>query len=105
MSEYEREEMAERIFIFYKRLSQERRREFAEDFYGEVTKKERSALLEKGETAKKLVAKMDAVFAALPLDFPNYEKQAQIITDIHSYVKGTATIFPERKEKTQIEDK
>ena len=48
---------------------------------------------------------MDEAIAELPLDFEDYEKKVQILTDLHGYVEGTYTIFPERKrEEVQIEN-
>ena len=105
MPVYEREQMANRIIGFYYRLPEEIERPFKEDFFNESARKELPALLENPDSAGRLVAGMDAALAALPLDFPDYEKKAQILTDLHGYVEGTYTIFPEKKkEEARIEN-
>ncbi len=105
MPVYERERMAGQIISFYYHMPDEIERPFKDDFLHEKARKELPLLLEDPDTAGQLLADMDAAFAALPLDFEDYEKRAQILTDIHGYVEGTYTIFPERKrEEVQIEN-
>ena len=105
MPVYERERMADQIISFYYHMPDEIERPFKDDFLHEKARKELPLLLEDPDTAGQLLADMDAAFAALPLDFEDYEKRAQILTDIHGYVEGTYTIFPERKrEEVQIEN-
>ena len=105
MPVYEREQMANRIIGFYYHLPEEIERPFTEDFFNEAARKELPVLLENPDSAERLVAGMDAALAALPLDFPDYEKKAQILTDLHGYVEGRYTIFPEKKkEEVQIEN-
>ena len=56
------------------------------------------------ETAAELVEKMDAALASLPLDFEGYEAKVQFLVDLHGYVEGTYTIFPERVQETAVEN-
>lgn len=103
MPEYEREQMAERISGFYYRLPLEINRPFEIGNLEGDARKILLPLLENPETAEELVAQMDAVLAALPLDFEDYEKRVQILSEVHQYVEGTYTIFPEQKKEIQIE--
>ena len=48
--------------------------------------------------------KMDAALASLPLDFEGYEAKVQFLVDLHGYVEGTYTIFPERVQETAVEN-
>ena len=102
MPVYERERMAGRVLRFYYHLPEEIERPFKQDFLNEEARKELPVLLENPNTAEKLVEDMDAALAALPLDFEDYERKAQILTDLHGYVEGTYTIFPEQKQEVQI---
>ncbi|MCD8249671.1 MAG: DNA methylase, partial [Lachnospiraceae bacterium] len=77
MPEYERNQMARSVLAFYGRLPEEVTRPFNEDFFGEDARKELSAILEDPERAEALLAEMDGVLAALPLDFDRYEERAQ----------------------------
>ena len=105
MPVYEREQMADRIINFYDHMPDEIKRPFTEDLLHKETREELPLLLENPDTAIQLLADMDAAFVALPLDFEDYEKRAQILTDLHGYVEGTYTIFPERKkEEIQIQN-
>ena len=47
---------------------------------------------------------MDAALASLPLDFEGYEAKVQFLVDLHGYVEGTYTIFPERVQETAVEN-
>ncbi|MCD7882555.1 MAG: hypothetical protein LUI87_02435, partial [Lachnospiraceae bacterium] len=101
MPEYERAQMARSVIAFYGRLPEDIKRPFNEDFFGEDARKELSAILEDPERAEGLLAEMDSVLAALPLDFDRYEERAQILSDLHQYVDGTYTIFPEKKQEVE----
>ncbi|MCD8129681.1 MAG: SNF2-related protein [Lachnospiraceae bacterium] len=101
MPEYERAQMARSVIAFYGRLPEDIKRPFNEDFFGEDARKELSAILEDPERAEGLLAEMDGVLAALPLDFDRYEERAQILSDLHQYVDGTYTIFPEKKQEVE----
>ena len=57
---------------------------------------------------KKLVQKMDAALAELPLDVEaygtNYNEKAESLSILHQYVEGTYTIFPTKElEQPTIE--
>ena len=105
MPDYERERMAGRVIHFYYHMPDEIVRPFTDNFLHEEARKEVPLLLENPDTAEQLLTDMDAAFATLPLDFEGYEEKAQILTDIHGYVEGTYTIFPERKkEEIRIEN-
>ena len=102
MPEYERKVMANRIISFYSRLPDEIERPFESDFFHEHARKTLPEQLENPETAENLVAQMDTALAALPLDFEDYEKRVQILSEIHQYVEGTYTIFPEQKKEIAV---
>ena len=104
MPGYEREQMVNRILSFYARLPKETERPFTDDFFHDDARIELAAALEDTETAAELVEKMDAALAALPLDFEGYEAKVQFLVDLHGYVEGTYTIFPERVQETAVEN-
>ena len=45
---------------------------------------------------------MNQALAALPLDFDRYEERAEILAQVHQYVDGTFTIFPEPKKEPDL---
>lgn len=98
MSEYEREQMANKILSFYARLPEGIDRPFTNDFLGDVSRAELMAVLEGTEQTEELLQKMDAALAALPLDFEaygtNYQQKTELLSELHQYVEGTYTIFP-----------
>ena len=98
MPEYEREQMANKVLRFYDRLPEEVDRPFTEDFFWEKPGKEIEAVLENPEQTEELLQKMDAVLAALPLDFEaygtNYQQKTELLSELHQYAEGTYTIFP-----------
>lgn len=104
MPGYEREQMVNRILSFYARLPKETERPFTDDFFHDDARIELVAALEDTETAAELVEKMDAALASLPLDFEGYEAKVQFLVDLHGYVEGTYTIFPERVQETAVEN-
>lgn len=59
--------------------------------------------MEDPDLAEQLVAGMDTALAELPLDFDGYEKRVQILSEIHQYIEGTYTIFPQKKQEIEIE--
>ena len=77
MPAYEREVLARRIIGFYSRMPEEIERPFKADLLNEDARKRLPGLLEEPETAERLVSQMDAALAALPLDFPEYERPSQ----------------------------
>ena len=98
MSEYEREQMANKILSFYARLPEGIDRPFTNDFFGDVSRAELMAVLEGTEQTEELLQKMDAALAALPLDFEaygtNYQQKTELLSELHQYAEGTYTIFP-----------
>ena len=98
MPEYEREQMANKVLRFYDRLPEEIDRPFTDDFFWEKPGKEMEAVLKNPEQTEELLQKMDAVLAALPLDFEvygtNYQQKTELLSELHQYVEGTYTIFP-----------
>lgn len=106
MPEYEREHMADKILRFYNRLPEAVDRPFTNDFFWEKPRKEIADVLKEPIGAEKLLQKMDAVLADLPLDFnaygTSYSDKADILSQIHKYLKGDYTIFPIRKEENKL---
>ena len=98
MSEYEREQMANKILSFYARLPEGIDRPFTNDFFGDVSRAELMAVLEGTEQTEELLQKMDAALAALSLDFEaygtNYQQKTELLSELHQYAEGTYTIFP-----------
>ena len=98
MPEYEREQMANKVLRFYDRLPEEIDRPFTDDFFWEKPGKEMEAVLENPEQTEKLLQKMDAALAVLPLDFEaygtNYQQKTELLSELHQYAEGTYTIFP-----------
>ena len=98
MPEYEREQMANKVLRFYDRLPEEIDRPFTDDFFWEKPGKEMVSVLENPEQTEELLQKMDAVLAALPLDFEaygtNYQQKTELLSELHQYAEGTYTIFP-----------
>lgn len=103
MPSYERERMANRVISFYARLPEEIERPFEEDFFYEKAREELPGILEDPDSAEQLVAGMDDALAELPLDFDGYENRVQILSEIHQYIEGTYTIFPQKKQEIEIE--
>jgi len=95
MPVYERQRMARTVISFYDRLPQEIVRPYTADFLSEQAMKEIPAMLEDPEAAVGLLEKMDAALAELPLESDGYERKAQILSDLHGYVEGSYTIFPQ----------
>ncbi len=102
MPEFEREQMATKVLSFYLRLPNEISRPFTRDFFNEAARKELPEILADTERAENLLAEMDSALAALPLDFESYEDHARLLSELHQYVDGTFTIFPERKHEVEF---
>ena len=106
MPEYEREHMAGNVLRFYNRLPEAVDRPFTNDFFLEKPRKEIADVLKEPIGAEKLLQKMDAVLADLPLDFKaygtSYSDKADILSQLHKYLKGDYTIFPIRKEENKL---
>lgn len=102
MPEFERDQMATKVLSFYLRLPDEISRPFTRDFLNESARKELPEILADTERAENLLAEMDSALAALPLDFESYEDHARLLSELHQYVDGTFTIFPERKYEVEF---
>ena len=102
MQAYEREVMAGRIITFYSHMPEEIERPFKADLLNEDARKRLPELLAEPESAGELVEQMNAALAALPLDFPEYEKRAEILFQIHDYIDGIYTIFPDQKKDVEV---
>lgn len=103
MPGYEREQMASQIEIFYYHLPEDMIRPWEGNTDMFTWRDDVVSLLENPDGRNGLLQHMDAALAALPLDFEDYEKRAQILTDVHGYIEGTYTIFPERVKDVPIE--
>lgn len=104
MPEYEREWMANRILHFYNGLPQENVRPFTDNFFHEEARKELPQILADAGRAEQLLSEMDQALASLPLDFDSYEERAAILAQVHQYVDGTFTIFPEPKKEPDLQN-
>lgn len=106
MPEYEREHMADKVLRFYNRLPEAVDRPFTNDFFWEKPRKEIAEVLKEPIEAEKLLQKMDVALAGLPLDFntygTSYSDKAEILSQLHKYLKGDCTIFPLRKEENKL---
>ena len=105
MAVYEREQMAGRVAAFYHNLPMDIMRpwEGNPDMSGHLD--DVVSLLNSPDGQEGLLRHMDEALASLPLDDENYGQRAGILADIHAYVEGTYTIFPEKKkEEARIVD-
>ena len=102
MPAYEREGMTNRILQFYSGLPQEVERPFIDTFFHEEARKELPETLTDADKTEALLTAMDQALAALPLDFDRYEERAEILAQVHQYVDGTFTIFPEPKKEPDL---
>lgn len=107
MPDYERERIAGKVISFYARLPEEIERPFKQDFFNEEARKELPVMLNDSEQTQKLLQAMDDALAMLPLDFEavgyTYEQKLQLLTEVHQYVEGSYTIFPEQKVPDQAD--
>ena len=107
MPGYEREMIAGKVISFYARLPEEIERPFKQDFFNEEARKELPVMLNDSEQTQKLLQAMDDALAMLPLDFEavgyTYEQKLQLLTEVHQYVEGSYTIFPEQKVPDQAD--
>ncbi len=102
MPSYEREQMANRVIGFYHRLPDEVERPFKRELLNEDARKKLPVMLADSEQAAELLEKMDAALLSVPLDSPDYAEKSKILADLHQYVEGTYTIFPEKKKAIEI---
>ena len=99
---YEREQMANRVIGFYHHLPDEVERPFERELLHENARKKLPVMLADPEQAAELLEKMDAALLSVPLDSPDYAEKSKILADLHQYVEGTYTIFPEKKKAVEI---
>ena len=102
MPSYEREQMANRVIGFYHRLPDEVERPFKREFLNEDARKKLPTMLADPEQAVELLEKMDAALLSVPLDSPEYAEKSKTLAELHQYVEGTYTIFPEKKKAVEI---
>ena len=99
---YEREQMANRVIGFYHRLPDEVERPFERELLNEDARKKLPTMLADPEQAAELLEKMDAALLSVPLDSPEYAEKSKTLAELHQYVEGTYTIFPEKKKAVEI---
>ena len=102
MPSYEREQMANRVIGFYHRLPDEVERPFKWELLNENARKKLPTMLADPEQAVELLEKMDAALLSVPLDSPEYAEKSKTLAELHQYVEGTYTIFPEKKKAVEI---
>lgn len=102
MPSYEREQMANRVIGFYHRLPDEVERPFKRELLNEDARKKLPTMLADPEQAVELLEKMDAALLSVPLDSPEYAEKSKMLAELHQYVEGTYTIFPEKKKAVEI---
>ena len=102
MPSYEREQMANRVIGFYHRLPDEVERPFKRELLNEDARKKLPTMLADSEQAVELLEKMDAALLSVPLDSPEYAEKSKTLAELHQYVEGMYTIFPEKKKAVEI---
>lgn len=102
MPNYEREQMANRVIGFYYHLPDEVERPFERELLNEDARKKLPIMLADPEQAAELLEKMDAALLSVPLDSPEYAEKSKTLAELHRYVEGTYTIFPEKKKAVEI---
>ena len=102
MPSYEREQVANRVIGFYHRLPDEVERPFKRELLNEDARKKLPTMLADPEQAVELLEKMDAALLSVPLDSPEYAEKSKTLAELHQYVEGTYTIFPEKKKAVEI---
>ena len=102
MPSYEREQMANRVIGFYHRLPDEVERPFKRELLNKDARKKLPIMLADPEQAAELLEKMDAALLSVPLDSPEYAEKSKTLAELHQYVEGTYTIFPEKKKAVEI---
>ena len=99
---YEREQMAAKVIWFFDRLPSNVERPYKGSIFDTETREvEVPAILEDPERAEQLLRQMDEVLAALPLDSEWYKERAQYLSDLHGYVDGTFTLFPQPVQEAE----
>ena len=99
--DYERTQMARKVIWFYDRLPNDVPRPFKDDFFHEEALKELPTILSDNLAAEELLQEMDAVLAALPEDEQGYKERLDYLTELHAYLDGTFTLFPQPEKKVE----
>ena len=102
MPAYEREKMAMRVMGFYHHLPNEVERPYPQDLYHEEGRKALVEKLADPEQSAELLEQMDNALLSVPLDSPEYVGKSKTLAELHQYVEGTYTIFPEKKKAVEI---
>ncbi len=102
MPAYEREKMAMRVMGFYHHLPNEVERPYPQDLYHEEGRKALVEKLADPEQSAELLEQMDNALLSVPLDSPEYAGKSKTLAELHQYVEGTYTIFPEKKKAVEI---
>ena len=99
---YEREQMAAKVIWFFDRLPSDVERPYKGSIIDTETREvEVPAILEDPERAEQLLRQMDEVLAALPLNSEWYKERAQYLSDLHGYIDGTFTLFPQPVQEAE----
>ena len=102
MPAYEREKMAMRVMGFYHHLPNEVERPYPQDLYHEEGRKALVEKLADPEQSAELLEQMDNALLSVLLDSPEYAGKSKTLAELHQYVEGTYTIFPEKKKAVEI---
>ena len=95
MPDYEREIMARRIRSFYYQMPEDIPRPAGADLMAVEDRQPLADALMMTDTAVELVNQMDDAMAALPTENEHYQECTEILFQVHDYIDGTYTIFPE----------
>lgn len=95
MPGYEREIMARRIRSFYYQMPEDIPRPAGADLIAIEDRQPLADALMMTDTAVELVNQMDDAMAALPTENEHYQECTEILFQVHDYIDGTYTIFPE----------
>ncbi len=95
MPGYERDAMARRIRSFYYHMPEDIPRPAGADLIAVEDRQPLADALMMTDTAVELVSQMDDAMAALPSENEHYQECTEILFQVHDYIDGTYTIFPE----------
>ena len=95
MAGYERDVMARRIRSFYVHMPENIPRPAGADLMAVEDRQPLADALMMTDTAVELVNQMDDAMAALPGENEHYQECTEILFQVHDYIDGTYTIFPE----------
>ena len=104
MPAYEREQLAAGVIRFYSSISTTIQRPFTGSFYDSSTRKEIASMIEDPERLSGMLAEMDTALAGTPETEPRYQLMVDALADLHAYVEGTYTLFPQPRQDITIPD-